>query len=199
MCGRCAWRYCSVPDSTCSVCLGTGRIDGGDIDGVDPLVVLRAALMALGENVPRIRLYDAKLLGDTGSGVIVVPPVDMAARSAVGRAAGQLLRDLGLRKSKPRKVLTPEERAARKRERQAKAEQARVFADHHERKQQEWANERRRRKVELAAQAAIAAAHPEEFEHEREAQEVFVALEEGFGTYMPPAVRRVLDARPPTA
>jgi hypothetical protein len=179
MCDNCAWRYCGVPNPQCSICLGTGRIDGGDIDGVDPLVVLRAAFMALHEKVPRIRVCEAKLLGEPGSGTHVEPPIDMASRSAVGRAAGRLLIDLGLRRTKTRKASTPEERAAKRRAREAKKEQAASYAAHFERRRQERERELRQRKVERAAQAAIAAAHPDEYEQEREAQEVFVALEEG--------------------
>lgn len=173
MCERCAWRYCGVPDPQCPICLGTGRIDGGDIEGVDPLVVLRAALMALNEGVPRIRACEARLLGDPGSGVLVEPPFGMSDRSAIGRAAGQLLRNLGLRK-----VSTPEERAERKREKAAKKERDRIMAEAIERRMQERERELRQRKVDRAAQEAIAAAHPDEYEQEREAQEVFVALEE---------------------
>ncbi len=179
MCDSCAWRYCGVPDPSCSICLGTGRIDGGDIEGVDPLVVLRAARMATGEGVPRIRLCEAKLLGEPGSGTLADPPQDMGARSAIGRAAGQLLRDLGLRKAKPRKVLTTEERAERRRELAARKERDRLLVAGLKGQQQKRADDRQRRLIETRAAQAIAEMHPDEFEQEKEAQEVFVALENG--------------------
>lgn len=179
MCSRCAWRYCGVPDPRCATCAGTGRIDGGDLEDVDALVVLRAALMALDEGVPRARLIEAKLLGEPGSGVLVEPPIGMGGKSAVGRAAGQLLRDMGIRKATNRKVLTKEDRDAAKRAKAAKAQQMRLASEHHDRARERRAEERRLREIETRAALAIAQAHPEDFEAEREAQEVFVALEQG--------------------
>ncbi len=194
-CWNCAqWRYCGIPEPSCRYCEGTGRIIGGDVEGVDPIVVLRAALMALGEGVDRSVLMEKGLLATEATDSLAGPgPTGTGERAALGRQAGKLLAKLGLRQSKTRKVVTPETRAARKKRKAEMAELQRQSAEAYERRQTELANQRRRLKVERAAQAALADAHPEEFEHEREAQEVFVALEEGFGTYMPPAARRVFE------
>lgn len=186
-------RYCGIPDPDCRYCGGRGRVIGGDVEGWNGVVVLRAALMALDERKDRAVLIKKGLLAERATQVVNGTLPSGGDAAAVGRQAGQLLVSLGLRPAKTRKVVTPAERAERKRKKAAEKEHMRLIAAHWDRQAQERANERRRIKVERAAQAALAAAHPEEFEHEREAQEVFVALDEGFGTYMPPAVRRVLE------
>lgn len=161
------------------MCGGTGRIDGGDIAGVEPIVVLRAALMGIGEGVSREKLRAVKLLGEAGSGATCEPPEGMAERQAVGRAAGQLLRDLGLRPPLKRKALTKEERAARKRAKEAQREQNRIFAERMERDRAEREEQRRRAIIDRRAAAEVASRYPDQMQEEREAQEVFVALENG--------------------
>jgi len=196
-CVPCAeYGYCGVARPDCHRCQGTGRIIGGDIDGVNPIVVLRAALMGLDAKVDRAVLVEKHLLatevGEPEPEAVTVP-WSTSERAALGRQARALLVDLGLHTPKARKVVTPEQRAERKRIKAGYAERKRLADEAWERRQRERADERRRLKVERAAQTALAQAHPEEFAEEREAQEVFVALEEGFGPYMPPAARRVFE------
>lgn len=191
VCARCAWNYCGVLDPDCPRCLGSGRVDGGDREGVDPLVVLRAALMALDAGVDRKRLHELGLLGEPGSGRPQPARATLTSeRSVIGRAAGALLRDLRLRKTP--KTRSPEERADRKRQREAKKERDRLMVERIDRDRQERANQHRRREVERRALAEVAARHPDEMAEEVETQEVFVALIDGFGSYMPPAARRAL-------
>jgi hypothetical protein len=187
-------RYCGVADPECRYCEGTGRIIGGDIEGVNPIVVLRAALMALDTKTDRAVLLEKGLLASTADDAVAVSvPWSAGERSALGHQARQLLVDLGLHHRKPRKVLTPADRAEAKRAKAAKKESDRLMIEAMNRRMDERSAERRRLKIERAAAEAVALAHPDELAQEREAQQVFVALDEGFGVWdytAPSAARR---------
>lgn len=185
-CWACASRYAHVVDPQCLICAGAGVVAAAVPEGVEPIVAARAGSMG-----PR-----ARVVADAPEAAgLAWSPKDYTERRRVGVKAGRFLQEIGLRKAKPRKPPpTKEQRAAKAAEREANRAALQAWRDAAERKAQERANERRRQEVAARAAKAIADAHPEEFADELQTQEVFVALEEGFGSYLPPAVRRVMEA-----
>lgn len=171
-CWRCAWRYAHVVDPACDICSGAGVVAAEVPEGIDPLVAARAGSMG-----PRVVPDCPEAVGLARS------PSDYKGRQQVGVAAGRFLRELGLRKAKPRKPPpTKEQRAERAAQQASMVAAMDALRATAERKAQERANEKRHQEVASRAAQAIADAHPEEFAEELQTQEVFVALEEGFGS-----------------
>lgn len=76
-------------------------------------------------------------------------------------------------------MLTPAERAERKRERAAQKERDRLMSERITRDLAKRERERKERLIARRAAQAVAELHPEEMERETEAAQVYIALERG--------------------
>lgn len=186
VCPRCAQRWCGVVDPSCPVCAGRGRISA--TDGSDPLGRLRAVVMHLTpacwrDDAPTTataaarvaRLVTAGLMANGGGDTGLASTPNDSQRGGIGRRAGALLIERGLRARPPRKVpkpkLTAEQRAEERRRR------AEALAES-ERRHVEYVRGRLDVRVRERVFDLLAHRYPAEIAELREGEEVLVALED---------------------
>lgn len=180
VCPCCARRYSGIVDPQCRVCHGLGLLAA---QGEDPAAAARAVTMHLEpvwrdhEQFRRRRraMQDAGLLVQVaGARGIGDMPWDPADRSVIGRRAGALLVELGLR-SKPPARRKPEPRA--RLTKAEKAEAARLLEETPERRREQWRQKRRETRARERAAEVLAAQDPERFEQIVEGERVLMALD----------------------
>lgn len=187
VCGWCALRYSGVVHPQCKHCAGIGLIAANEVDGMDPLVTLRAVVMAMNEGVSRQDLaIRFGLLGDPTSAVGLEKTPQWSDAASVGRAAGKFLLAKGIRQPKERRKPTRKTKAEKEAERQQLAAAEASWAAHREKREQE----QREAEARQAALEALAERHEEELADEIQTQELFGVLDRGFRGFTPTVVQR---------